>query len=318
MDTESKLETWIAQGEMDIDRIFLRMDDAINNIGYEFDSEKKAIRVNFSSLCNNIDGTPRLTEVAFRTFLHGRGAIPPALMGTTSIIFQSMRYLSQVPFSQQTLPEALTMTELCRAIIWPNYNRSRYLCDGLDERTPADYRRIMFQSLATTEDGKKLPLDIEDWKKQAERRAVELPLSLASRAESRTTNCDDAGDEMFHDALTIMHITQPDIDSTQGNVSRDCFRSLAKQYQGGGFHLNELSIPPGELHALVKLLLIAQFGPYDHLEIEGFSDLDRVTSCVVKAFHQDANMDITWPMFDDAAKGMVCFVYYRFCSTVHS
>lgn len=282
-----------AQGEMNINHIFHRMNNAIDNFGFEFDSEKTAIRVNFSALCSDINGTLRLTEVAFQAFLHGRGAIPLALMGTTSIIFQSMRYFSQVPFSQQTLPEALTLDELCRAVVWPNHDRSRNFNNGLDERTPADHRRIMFQSLATTEDGRKLPFDMEDWKKQAERRAVELPPSLAPRAEFCTTNCDDDGDEMFHDALDIMQLTKPDIDSPYGNVPRDCFRLLAKQYQGGGFRLHELSIPPGRLHALVKLLPIAQFGHCDHLDIEKFSDLDRVTSCVVKAFHQDLNVDIT-------------------------
>lgn len=68
----------------------------------------------------------------------------------------------------------------------------------------------------------------------------------------------------------------------------------------------------------MKLLLIAQFGRCDHLDIEKFSDLDQVTSCVVKAFHQDLNVDITWPMFDDAAKGMVCLLTIIFllqCTT---
>lgn len=104
-----------------------------------------------------------------------------------------------------------------------------------------------------------------------------------------------------------MQLTQPEIDSLHGTVYRDCPRPLAKYYQGGGFRLHVLSIPPGRLEALVTLLLIDQFGPYNHLNTH-FSDLDRVSSCIVKAFHQDPHVDITWPMFDDAPKGMVCFL----------
>lgn len=41
MATDSRLETWIAQGEMDIERIFHRVHDAINNFGFDFDEEKR-------------------------------------------------------------------------------------------------------------------------------------------------------------------------------------------------------------------------------------------------------------------------------------
>lgn len=137
---------------MDIERIFYRMNDTIDNFGFDFDREKEAIRANLNALCSNVDGTQCLTEVAFRAFLHGRGAIPPALMGATSIMFQSMRYLTQIPFPQQPAPKVLAFDKLCQAVVWPNHDRSREFNDGLDESTPTDHRRIMSQSLATMED----------------------------------------------------------------------------------------------------------------------------------------------------------------------
>ncbi|ODM15015.1 hypothetical protein SI65_09510 [Aspergillus cristatus] len=66
----------------------------------------------------------------------------------------------------------------------------------------------MFQSLATTEGGKKLLFDIVDWTKQAEHRAVEFPPSRADEAMLKVPNCDEEGDEMFHDNLL------PDPDKT--------------------------------------------------------------------------------------------------------
>lgn len=164
----------------------------------------------------------------------------------------------------------------------------------------------MFQSLATTEDGKKLPFDPENWTKQAARRAVEFPPWQAFESELKPINCDEEGDEMFHDAVDTLFSHQPDIDCIYGNVRRDCFRPLARKYQGGGFCLHELTISSERLHALVKLLLVAQFGPFNSLDSEEFPDLDKVTSCIVKAFHRNPDVGITWPMFDDAARGTVC------------
>lgn len=278
---DSKLDAWIAEGEMDIDRIFEGINESLSGFGFDTSEAETEMHLNFDALCRDIDGTHRLTETAFRSFLYGRGAIPRALMGTTSIIFQSMRYLSRAPFLKVALPEALTFDELCRAVVWPYEDRSRHFCEW---RSPADFRRIMFQSLATTEDGKKLLFDLEDWTKQAARRAVEFPACQAFEAELKPINCDEEGDEMFHDAVDTLFSHQPDIDCIYGNVRRDYFRPLARKYQGGGFCLHELTIQPERLHALVKLLLIAQFGPFINLDSEGFPDLDKVTSCIVKTF----------------------------------
>lgn len=81
---------------------------------------------------------------------------------------------------------------------------------------------------------------------------------------------------MFHDAVDKLFSHQPDIDYIYGNVRRDCFRPLARKYQGGGFCLHELTIPSERLHALVKLLLVAQFGPFNSLDSEEFPGLEIV------------------------------------------
>lgn len=72
----------------------------------------------------------------------------------------------------------------------------------LPGRTPADRRGIIFQSLAATRDGRHLPFDPEDCQKQAERRAFnELEECHRENAE---TNCDDAGDKMYHDVVDVL------------------------------------------------------------------------------------------------------------------
>ena len=63
---------------------------------------------------------------------------------------------------------------------------------------------------------------------------------------------------------------------------------------------------PDSCHALVKLLLITQFGHCDMLPDEQLPGLDCVADSIVKSFHHITDSEITWPMFDDAARTIVC------------
>ena len=53
----------------------------------------------------------------------------------------------------------------------------------------------LFQSFATYHDRRNPPLNVKEWRHQAKRRAFGLP-------DSRLTeiNCDEDGDEIYHDA----------------------------------------------------------------------------------------------------------------------
>lgn len=92
--------------------------------------------------------TPRFGQTAFSSFLKSHGALPSSLTKAGSILYSSLQYLSQAPFShRQPLPETLTSEEFLRALTWIHYekacwvNREGSHCRG---RTPADHRRLLF------------------------------------------------------------------------------------------------------------------------------------------------------------------------------
>jgi len=67
---DRRLETWVAQGEMDIERIFDGMNKALSGFLFDTSEARQEIRSNFAVLCSDINGMPRLTEIAFRPFLY--------------------------------------------------------------------------------------------------------------------------------------------------------------------------------------------------------------------------------------------------------
>lgn len=272
------------------------------------DEEIAQLYQKFQSFGAVDNGTPYcLGQTTFLSILCSHGALPSSLTEAGSILFSILRYLSQAPFSrQQLLPEALTAEEFLRALTWTHYekaclvNREGNRCRG---RTPADHRRLLFQSLATDCDDKIIPLDVKEWQQQAERRAFEL---TDYRHEFARINCDEDGDEMYHDVLEVIFSTQPVVDEALAPVEQDEFRSIAKKLHGNDVHLHGLTIPPARLHTLVKLLLVARFGHCGMLPDEQLPELSRVADSIVKSFHRIAGSGITWPIFDDAARKAVC------------
>lgn len=235
-----------------------------------------------------------------------------------AINYRSLLYLSQAPFSEHRV-ECLTFDGLLRALVWTDSERSRSVYEESPDtrsRMPADTRRLIFQSFATTCDGRKLPFDDGHARKQAEHRAFDF--SGVSNAESRRefakTNYDDDGDETFHDHLDALFVVQPTLIG-RGGVRCDGFRPLAKELRrredGERKFLHQLSIPPEECRDLVKLLLVTHFGRPD-VPSEQLSGFDCVSACIVKAFIQQPGLGITWEMFDKALKEVlvclpVCF-----------
>lgn len=303
MTSSPRLNSWIAEGAMDHNCILHRVGERMTDFGNANDEEFAQLNQNFQLFGAIDDGTPRLGQTAFLSFLHSHGALPSSLTEAGSILYNILQYLSQAPFShRQSL--LLTAEEFLRALTWTHYekacwvNREGNYCRG---RTPADHRRLLFQSLATYRDSRNTPLDVKKWRHQAERRAFELPDSRHAGI-----NCDEDGDEMYHDVLDVVFSTQPIVSEALAPVERDEFRSIAKELHGNDIRLHELMIPPGRLHALVKLLLVARFGHCGMLPDEQLPGLDCVAGSIVKSFHRITDSGITWPMFDEAARTVVC------------
>lgn len=302
----NRLNSWIAEGAMDRDCILQRLGERI--MDHTKHEEIARLYEKFQSFEPAGNGKQHsLDHTTFLSVLCSEGVLPSSLTEAGSILFNVLQYLSQAPFShQKPLPEALTAEDFLRALIWTHYekaclvNREGDSCRG---RTPADHRRLLFQSLATDNDGKNIPLDVKEWQKQAERRAFEL---ANYRHEFARTNCDEDGDEMYHDVLEVIFSTQPVVSEALAPVEQDELRSIAKELHGNDVHLYELTIPPARLHTLVKLLLVARFGHCGMLPDEQVPELNRVADSIVKSFHRTAGSGITWPMFDDAARKVVC------------
>lgn len=233
-----------------------------------------------------------------------------------ALIYNSLLYLSQAPFYDSlSLPTHLTFDGLLRALVWTDSERSRPVYEeGVDTRTraPADTQRLIFQSLATTCDGKKLPFDAEFARVQAERRAFDFTSVLNGDSWKiyAKTNYDEDGDEMFHDLLDVLYVVSQPPQVGRGGVPRDGFREFAKEFHGEQpERLHNLSIPQDKFQALVKMLLVTQFGK-PVTQIEQDADLDRVADCVVRAFAQVPSMGITWEMFNQAINKTVYLARY--------
>lgn len=65
---DSKIDAWIAEGEMDIDRIFEGTNESLSGFGFDTSEAEMEIRLNFDALCSDIDEIPRLTKTAVGQF----------------------------------------------------------------------------------------------------------------------------------------------------------------------------------------------------------------------------------------------------------
>lgn len=252
------------------------------------------------------NGARRLTQSAFLSFLESSGFLPPSTRCVGTLVYRSLLYLSQYPF-YKSIPEALTHDELVRALAWLVPERSRRIYDeGYDtrSRSPADFRRLLFQSFAGN--GKPAVFNAEDARKQAERRAFDF--TGADRPDSRrfaAINYDYDGDEMFHDVLDVLYATQPK-DIGWRAPPRDAFRPIARELVGDRrVHFCHLSIPQDEFRAVARLIMTTYFGK-PRVAIEQLADLDHVVDCITRPVIQRPDMGITWDVFDQAAgNGMV-------------
>lgn len=304
----------VEQGRLTPDAILNTLTQRIKNFGALSSKEEQPyLRKTFDSLCTEEkeNGTKHLTQSAFIGFLQNAGFLPPSMTDAGAIVYRSLLYLSKAPFYESPA-QYLTYDGLLRALVWTDSERTRTVhdeCQDTRSRTPADTRRLLFQSLATTYDGEELPFDADYARKQAERRAFDFSgvLSEELRREYAQTNHDEDGDEMFHDLLDALYVVSQPEQIGRGGPPRDGFRPLAKEMRGGDRKLlHHLTIPQDDIQTLVKLLLVTHFGLPGVRQFEQSADLDRVSESIVKAFAQGSTHGVTWEMFDQAIGKMVC------------
>lgn len=270
---------------------------------------QKGLENSFQSLAvSDNTGIEHVTETAFISLLTQLGAIPPSMPETGPILYQIFHYLSGFPLHFCPSP-ALSLDGWLRAFGWLIPWRDGIWYEqgpGAHWRTPADARRAIFQSIATGREGENLPYKSDDWSRQALRRAFEFPESDSQYRESANPNCDEDGDEMYHDVLDVVFTAQVEVPVWIEGVPRDVFRGLARQFHGHDLHLHQLTVPPDTMRIMVKYLLIQQLGTDLTVRLIRDHYLDAVADCIVRAFVQNSDVGVNWTMFDEASKKAVC------------
>jgi hypothetical protein len=290
-----QIHAWTAVGAMTPEAIFARFDqNIIDNRTFRSD-ELASLKRNFQAVCDN---KGRVFEAEFTNFVLSKSGLPAALAEAVHVLFESLCYLSMVPLQSTSTPTHLTIEGLTRALMWLLPSRVSSVITETSSglmRSPADHRRLIFQSLATS-------------------RAAQAPETrsvapVGSRKESQNqgaeTNYDEDGDEMYHDILDALASTQPYIPPSYAPQSRDSFRALATELHKGAPPLSSLAISNQRMLSFLLLLLANNF--LERLLDVG-PDLKAVAHDMTASFCQDQQVEqITWPMFDfAAAKLLVC------------
>ncbi|CAI6085661.1 unnamed protein product [Clonostachys chloroleuca] len=244
-----------------------------------------------------------LSEDEFTSLLLAVGGLPPSCLGLGRFTYQIIAYLSLTPFypSANEKPRAtLTIAEIYRGLEWLTPNNVRGGDSRGRARTPADERRLLFQSLATaTHDGAR---DADTDRQRATRNAFSMPEPDFEEMEWLHSNYCDDGDEMFHDVLDVLHMFQYDEDKFLpfANVKREDFRETAKELvaKQDRFRLHTLAIPLDEFTALVGFLLATQF-EWEEGEKPELAPFNKAATAVARSFCDESSNVITWGKFDD-------------------
>ncbi|KAI1085090.1 hypothetical protein F5B20DRAFT_130270 [Whalleya microplaca] len=319
-DTE-KINKWVAQGKLTREYITQRMDRMIRD-GYAlYESEEAVIMGIFEHACTHEgDSTTILTESGFISLLQSKAALPSTPEGIHGgkIIYSSIAYLSTIPFpkhpdARTSQLEGLSYNQLARGLIWASPGRYSYIIEEGNrsrQRTNADHRRLIFQSLASTTHAK--PYHPEQARQMALKNAFDVD-DPDFYHEFCSSNHDDDGDEIYHDLLDVLYSMQPVIDPRYATVHRDAFRATAKllMEQNKVTSLHSLAIPTEDFIALARVLLALQFEPTD-VKID-LSQYTTAAQTVCAAFCQDSNAEvISWPTFNHAFRDIMPYLFETF------
>ena len=311
-----QIRAWTAVGAMTPEAIFARLDESIADCSGAFPAEEHAaLKRNFETIC---DRNGHITEPAFTTFVLSKTDLSPALTKAVHILFDSLCYLGQVPLQTISPPQAyLTLQGLTRALMWSLPERAPSIiadCPGHRSRTPADHRRLIFQSLATSRGGANIPYDLKSARALAAENAAVFSQGSELRVDDADLNFDEHGDEMYHDVIDVMASTLPYIPPTFAPPSRDGYHALANMYHAGSPSLYDLTIPNLRLEAFLTLLLTTNF--VDGV-LDVSQDLESVARSMVASFRQHRRLESealrrasgrpsgpidgsTWPIFNFA------------------
>jgi hypothetical protein len=304
-----KINDWVAQRALSKEAVFERVDKAVRGMLLEiiFDSISASDRL--------------LTEAAFITVLQNKTDLPRSPDGDAAgkILFSSLAYLSTLPFpsSTKTIPprDSLSFPQLARALVWMVPNNYGYIVEEGNlsrQRSKADHRRLMFQSLAARLDPKP-HYHAESARRLALRNAFEV--EHESRQDNCASNHDHDGDEIYHDLLDVLYGTQiTHRNPRYSPVPRDDFRLVAKQIavEHDLDELYDLGVPVDRFVSLVKSLVALQFIQPDEYRDEhrnlDLSRFDTVARSICAAFCPEHNGVITWPAFDHALKNITPYL----------
>ncbi len=311
---EFYLRNWRDLGQLSSSQFLERMDKRVQELTLD----------DKTSQLSNLDQIH--DEATLQIYLHDveffSAASIKVLKKAGPVLFRMLVYLSRYPFlppPNYSETPVLTPDGLLRAVVLVNSKYSdQFLSDGNYTRahTPADHCRMLFQGLATP--CKKtsrvlVPLDEQKWRAKADKRAQELgsPERQELFGDWARTNRSEDGDEIFHDLVDIMFLTQPDGPDMPPHVRRDDLMHLAKELVADdGLCPDPLLcfvLERSDFSAVVQLLLAM------HLGLEGDDpvpdDFDELRDRIVQIFFEEGRKEIDFDMFHDAfASGRTNFV----------
>jgi hypothetical protein len=311
-DDAIQIHAWTAVGAMTPEAILARIDQNIIDKRTFRPSELAALRRNFQAVCDN---KGQISKAEFTSFVLSKSSFPAALAEAVHVLFESLCYLSGVPLqstssSSPSTTTHLTIEGLTRALMWLLPSRVTSVITETSSglmRSPADHRRLIFQSLATSQVAHA----------PEETRSV---ASLGPRQEAQNqaaeTNVEDHGDEMYHDILDTLASTQPHIPPSFAPPSRDTFHALATKLHQGAPSLSSLAISKERLTSFLSLLLANNF--LERLLDVG-PDLQAVAHAMAASFcHGRQDGQITWEMYDfAAAELLVCQGFFLSTGSVN-
>lgn len=302
----TKIEQWNASGELSPESVLQRVDEEIEEYS-GIDQEEVAALHNIFAKQDNSQG---LTQGIFASILQEKITLSTSSNRTEAeqIIFNVLAYLSMFPFpgkypaANSSLPTALSQKQLTRGLVWLLPGRSETVCKGgsfTRSRTPADRRRLLFQSLASTTTQDKLYDPVA-----ARERAEENSKDTAAYA---VVNHDEDGDEMFHDMLDVLCAVQPE-HRPLAPIHRNAFRRVVKSMpcSKDKVFLYALAIPRQQFTVLMEYLLVVENWYENQKKDPEPADIARlqgqVKSLVDEFCESSEEGLITWPKFDNAIK----------------
>lgn len=304
-----------------------------------WDMEHDALASTFRSI--SASGEAGLDRTTLTRLIQPR--LPPDLSPTFGeTLYRILAYHSKAPFypaPTDPLPPSLSLADVQRGLAWLLPDRHLRMAEMGNHgrtRTPADQRRLLFQSLATRSVA--VPDDagreaagreaarrrhahrhahvVEHMRKHHGRWYVDDAEMLADMAKP---NRDDDGDEMYHDLLDVLQKNVPE--NAPYGSARDDLRPLARTLRPAvAFHT--LAIPRAELADLVRALVplqfetassatdpafaeparaaMAAFRPPDGRDDDDDDEDDAAAAAALAAAYPCAADLVAWPAFDRA------------------